>query len=388
MTALTIDQLIEAARPGGSSALTSRTHLAPAAGEEALIAPAKYLSGRSGTYVYETRFLDGGPKRTVLVDSRTSAANRLEDALIQAIDAGHPILTRLPRIRVSYAQATPPLEFTDLELPHRAFDAHIRLGTHAGQPVTAATRYVEARNSTPSNAWNLLNLSPDTVLFGGWDSTRRSHQARFASNVVGEIIGVLADQSEERPTRRSGARIDPMAPAFDITPAQAKELAGLLGDDVSAKVKKGKKASDFLLGAIPPGTQNLDGIATSDILRTHVISFSTLRTLRFGRGADGDAAVRALLAAIAIAAIARADSELVLRANAFLVEKEPPRIELDARFGGTIEIDPPTVEQTDDLLSSAFELAEKAAGIDWHGQLFEVQGNAALPKAADATASE
>lgn len=391
MVELNYDLVFEGCHAGGSSALVERTQLAPAAGDGALVAPAKYLSkGGSSTYVYEMRPFAGEALNTVLIDSRTSSANRLEDALVRAIDDGHELLGRIPRVRVTYSQADPAVSFTDMEMPHRLFDGHIRLGTHDGEAVTSEAVYRRARNSSPANAWDILQLSPDTVIFGGWDSTRRARQARFAAVTVGEIYGVLADQDSARPSpsKRSGARIDPMAPSFVISPAQAKEMAASLGDDVSARVKKATKGSDFLIGAIPPGTDAFDGIATREIVRSRVLSFSTLRSLRFGKGAEGDAAIRTLLASIVLSAMARANSELLLRANAHLVEKAAPSLTIDRRFGESAELEPLTIEATDALLEQSFAKAEQEAGINWNGQIYEVEGNPTLPASADATKDE
>lgn len=387
MSILSYAHLLEASHPGGPSSLTERTPLRPAAGDQALVAPAKYASTRekNGTYVYETRFDGSGPVRTVLIDSRTSVANRLEAALVQAIEDGHSLLRRIPRIRVTYSTTDPQVIITDMELPHRAFDAHIRLGTHDGRPVTDDPVYRDARNSTPANAFSLLELSPDTVIFGGWDSTRKAHQARFASTTVGEVIGVLADQDHFQPTRRSGARIDPLAPSFTLSKSDITNLAHSLGQDAGSKASKAKKASDFLVGAIPPGTDSLDGIATRSIEKSQVISFATLRSLRFGKGTEGDAAVRALLASIVLEALVRSDAELVLRANTHLVEKARPELILDRRFGEQEQLEPLTIEVVDGILEEAFDRAEKDADLDWSGQVFEVEGNPILPGAAVAT---
>lgn len=389
MSKLTLDHLDQAARAGGSSALTSRTSLTPVAGEQALVAPAKYADNNGGaTYVFENRFLDGEPVKTVLIDSRTSSANRLEDALLDALADEHPVLSRIPRLRVTYSKADPQVDFTEIEAPHRAFDGHFRLGTHDGVAVTEVPEYIAARNATPDSAAALLALSPDTVLFGGWDSTRKARQARFPANVVGEIIGVIANQSaspEDVITRRSGARIDPVAPSFDLSQATIKQLNDLLAKDSQGAPKPVKKTSGFLIGAIPPGVTNLDGIATRQIIRSHVVSFASLRRLRFGQGKDGDAAIRALLAAVAIDLITRADSELVLRANAHLREAEAPQLVLDHRFGKFEQIDPPTIDETDTLLQQAYDRAIDVASLDWHGQTFEVEGNPSIPGAADDT---
>ena len=391
MPTITIETLRQAAYPGGSSALSLRTDLAPVAGEQALVAPAKYAVGNGSTYVFERRYIDGKPMSTVMMDSRPSSANRLEDALSDAIDDGNPVLASMPHLHITYSHADPVIEFTEFQAPHRAYDAHFRLGTHQETPVTAVPEYVEARNSTPENAAALLALSPDTVLFGGWDSTRRSHQARFAANVVGEIIGVVADQGADPHdvvTRRSGARIDPIAPAYKFTPSTMKQFAELLAKDPQGQTKQGKKASDFVIGAIPPGVTAIDGIATSRIIRSHVISFASLRRLRFGRGRDGDAAIRILLAAIALDLITRSDADLVLRANAHLREAEIPEISIDHRYGDVESLNPLDVSSADSLLQEAYENARHQAGLDWRGQTFEVEGNPDIPGAADATKDE
>lgn len=199
---ISLNELNEAARPGGPSALTSRTRLRPAGGQSASISPAKYTSRSGATYVYEDRFIDDEKVRTVLIDARSSSANRLEDALAQAILDGHPLLSRMPSVRVSYDLGDGQIEtYCDYELPHRLVDAHVRLGSVDGQPVTGHEPYRAARNSTLRDLGAVLALSPVSVLFGLWDSTRKARQLRIPSSVVGEIIGVVGDARE---TRRSG----------------------------------------------------------------------------------------------------------------------------------------------------------------------------------------
>ncbi|WP_035745118.1 type I-U CRISPR-associated RAMP protein Csb1/Cas7u [Haematomicrobium sanguinis] len=390
---LTLDLLNQASRPGGPSALTATTHLAPAGGEQSLVAPAKYTArGQDGSvYLYEDRYLNGELKRTVLIDARTSVANRMEDALNLAIHDGHELLEKLPRVAVEYpgADGQEAITLTDTDLPHRLFDAHLRLATKDGQPVTATEQYRNARNATPGNAKALLDLSPISILFGSWDSTRKSNQVRFPSAIVGEIIGVIGDrQDEAAPTKRSGARIDPVGAKIQVKPEAAREIAETQKAEISEKQYKkltGKRTDDknvsgaeLGLGAIPPSSEALDGIATSDIIRTYVLSFSTLRRLRFGTGPDGDAAIRALLAALAINAMVRNDSELNIRANCHLVETEEPQITLDLRHGNSATIKPLTIEDADQLLQDAYNQAKDKADIEWNGQVFTVQGNPAI----------
>src|SRR5439155_17240026 len=88
------------------------------------------------------------------------------------------------------------------------------------------------------------------------------------------------------------------------------------------------------LGGIPPTLETLAGVACHRIVRSHVLSFAALRQMRFGAGAEGDAACRALLAALALNALARSDSELYLRANCDLRESAAPVVEIDQRGDG------------------------------------------------------
>lgn len=397
MPELSYDQLRAACEPGGASVLTSVTELAPAGGAHCAIAPARYASGSQSVYAYEDRFVDGELRHTVLIDSKSSQLNRIEIPLSESADDGHPVLSQLPRIRVTYTIDGRQETFTDLQLPHRAFDAHIRVGTVNGTPVTSYPPYVAARNATTADASALLNLSPVSLLLGAWDSSRRTRQGRYPSALVGEIIGVLADQASvtPRPAKHSGARVDPVAASVQLPGKTLVGLADQQGDEISAKLRtkiakdaKSAAASGSVLGlgAIPPGVEDIAGIATRRIIRSHVLSFATLRQLRFGKGTAGDASLRALLAAVALNGLARSDSELLLRANCHLVEAGPAAVVLDGRYGSLTELGPISIEVGDEVLADAFAAATSEADLGWNGQILEVVGNPeVLAGAADET---
>ena len=396
--------LTQACSPGGGSVLTFRTELAPAAGEEAGIAPARYLRGSNAAYAFETRYaLDPStgrsePVKAVVIDSKGSTLNRVEQELSWAIRDGHSILGRTPRIRVSYQGQEP---VTCMDLPHRAFDGHIRAGTIDGKPVTENAIYRAARDCTPANARALLELSPIGLVMGAWDSTRRSHQVRLRSALVGETIGILADQSPDAThiAPRGAARRDEIAPSVRLgakemtalLEAQESELSpGNVTDIRKAIAKAGKgttSAADLVLGSIPPSLNGLGFVSCRRILRTHVLSFSALRQIRFGLGPEGDATARALLASLALAGLARSYGELNFRANCDLVESGEPTCELDARYGKKVSIDLPDVEAADALLSEAIDAA-KGLGIRWEGQVLEVEGNPLIAGGIIAEADE
>ena len=397
--ALTLEDLNKAAKRGGPSTLSEKTLLEPAAGPEGIIAPAKYTGSNGATYVFEDRYIGGESKRTVLVDSRTSQSNRLEDYVTKAIKDGHPVLSRMPRIRVTYqvpdeTGETFERSYLETQLPHRAFDGHIRIGSINGKSTSELTEYVQARNSTAENMMPLFTLSPITVAFGGWDSTRRKNQLRIASPFNGEIIGVLANQDQDRPVFRAGARVDPVEASIKFDKDDAKAIGRIIQPEVSDNTfktfEKEGKGSKIGLGAIPPSTKNdaYDGIAVSNIIRTHVLSFSTLRSLRFGKGPEGDAAIRVLIAALILDAMAGSNSELVLRANCVLRESAKPTMILDKRFGESDELDMLDLSHADELLTEAYDQAVAKAGVDWHGQVLEVTGNPLVMKAGSADESE
>lgn len=385
MVILSYSDLFSACSPGGSSVLTSVTELAPAGGPHTGVAPAKFVSGSAPVFAYETRFVDGEPVETVVIDSKQSQLNRMEQQLSIAIEAGDPLLGKVPRIRVSYDGT----RFTDLDLPHRAFDGHIRAGTLDGQPVTDSEVYRVVRDASPANARALLETSPASLVFGAWDASRRTHQGRYRSALVGEIIGVLADQSDNAriSPKRGGARVDPVAMSVQLTgkdleeilAGQESELSAKTVEDIRKTAAKNKNkpvsASHFGLGGIPPSLEALGAVACRRIIRSHVLSFSALRQLRFGAGPDGDAACRALLAAFALDGLARSDAELSLRANCDLVEVGPATVTLDERYGKRKELAPLTIPEADALLEAAIQGAEAKAGVRWDGQVLEVVGN-------------
>jgi CRISPR-associated protein Csb1 len=395
VTKITFDLLRDACMAGGPSVLVSSTELAPAGGPMASVAPARFVTqgaNSHATYAYEHRFVDGAAARVVLLDSKQSQLNRAEAGLAQAILDGVDPLTRVPHVAVTYVRDGERETFTDLTLPHRAYDGHVRAGSVDGKPATDHPAYRAARNATPANARALLDFSPITLVYGGWDATRRTRQGRWRSALVGEIVGVLADQSLDprSASLRGGARVDPVAMQVQlgkdamiaIADAQRGELSSKLYEKIvkAAKTADEKSAgptsaSTLGLGGIPPTLEQLAGVACTRILRTHVLSLATLRQIRFGAGPGGDATCRVLLAALALDGLARANAELYLRANCDLVEAGPTRVTIDRRAGAFEELEPLDIASADALLAEAIDAAGRDAGVAWRGQVFAVEGD-------------
>ena len=401
---ITLADLIENVKLGGGSVITSITELEPAAGPHASVAPAKFVDGSKSVFAYENRYIEDDAQKVVLIDSKQSELNRAEAAIEQGRQYGDEAVVKIPHAVVTYQTENGPVEYTDMELSHRIFDGHFRAGTIDGKPITENNQYRALRNCTPADMSALLNTAPAALLFGAWDSTRKSNQVRLRSALVGEIIGVLADQdpgAEHRQARRGGARVDAVAASVKL---DAKELSSLVDDqeaELSAKnvaarrkeVKTAKadtriSASTLGLGSIPPTLEETGAVACRRIIRSWVLSLATLRQLRFGQDEAKNVAARALLAALGLNAIARAERELYIRANCDLIESAAPVVTLDQRFGKKKTFAPLTVEHTDQLLLEAIENAKKAGVADWNGQTFKVDGNPIIIKNATAEDAE
>ena len=429
---ITLADLIENVKLGGGSVITSITELEPAAGPHASVAPAKFVDGSKSVFAYETRYIvekpesqdepkkeeetkdpekavKGKSQKVVLIDSKQSELNRAEAAIEQGRQYGDEAVVKIPRAVVTYQTENGPVEYTDMELSHRVFDGHFRAGTIDGKLITENDDYRALRNCTPADMSALLNTAPAALLFGAWDSTRKSNQVRLRSALVGEIIGVLADQdpgAEHRQARRGGARVDAVAASVKLAP---KDMESLVNDqeaelspknikknrDAIAAASKAKNkdaahvsASGIGLGSIPPSLEETGAVACRRIIRSWVLSLATLRQLRFGQDETKNVAARALLAALGLNAIARAERELYIRANCDLIESAAPVVTLDQRFGEKKPFAPLTVEDTDQLLLEAIENAKKAGVADWNGQTFNVDGNSIIIKNATAEDAE
>lgn len=392
MTSIDLDLLLSAVAPGGSTCLTSVTELQPAAGPHASVAPAKFAArnsqNRMGTYAYEQRYLNGVSSPAVVIDSKQSLNNRDEAGLRDAIKDDHPLLTRMPRVVVTYARDDGQVEYSDLDLPHRIFDGHIRAGSLDTVPVTQSDWYRAIRNANPGNARALLDASPVSLVFGAWDSSRAARQGRWRSIQVGEIIGFCAQNGE--PPLKGGARVDPVGMRIELTGPALKALAKSQRAELSRKTldkvakeatraKNGRVSASMVgLGGVPPTLETLAGVACHRIIRSRVLSFAALRQIRFGAGAKGDAACRALLAALALNAQARSDAELVLRANCDLVERGPAQVRIDQRGDKALEVPALPVAVADELLATALAHAGDAACVVWDGVVRRIDGDPAI----------
>jgi len=377
-------------RRGGAATLNHPATYSVASG--GLVAPARY-AGRSGSeFVFETRYLDGEFRSTVLIDSKQSQSNRSEDGLVTARREGGPAAA-IPTLSVVYPQRA----LADLELPHRAFDAHVRAATQEGEPVVKQDWYQALRGSSLADLSPIFTASPATIAFGGWDSSRKSGQLRLRSQFVSELFGVVSDD-ENRLSRRSGARLDPLGQDFHLKPDEferllegqheemsEKKVKQLEGEIAKARKAKGEttiSASSLGLGGVPPSLETAYGVSVPEVRRARTYSLAGLRRLRFGESADDDVCARMALMGMLLLGAAYADADPEIRAYCD-VSAPSGRVFLDEEEA---ELNLSIAECTKFLSDAIDGLPSR---LRWAGDAIEVDGDPALDRGAiDAEAGD
>jgi CRISPR-associated protein Csb1 len=236
-------------------------------------------------YATETRRIpdEGGKTREVpcvLLDSVQSQANRIEDALQQAIDDN---LIEMPLIVVDFGDKVPDVQrVTSLQAPHRAADAILRDSLSSEKD--AKDRPVPFRksavgeaitNSSLANATGLFQYCPHALFLGVWDSTgpKGGLGAKFARALVSEIVGIDAVIG-----KKTASRIDPLQMRAAAKVVKSGDGSWKLADD--EKSKGSLSPAEINHGNIPPDVS--EGSATIAYAEhTAVLSLPQLRRLRF-----------------------------------------------------------------------------------------------------------
>lgn len=349
---------------GTAAALRSRTILQPAGGEGDKVFPPTYAGA---VYAKEGRQIKGATVPCVLLDSVQAQANRLEEALQRALDAG--TLKNIPVLNVDFTGLGLLDEVgrvSSLEAPHRIADAILRDSLHDGHPFRKSELGKSLDQASLQNATPLYKLCPTALIFGLWDSTgpKGGLGAKFQRALVSEIIGVNAEIGV-----KTSSRIDPLG--MRAAAKVIKKAGGsyeLAGDNA----RDGVSPSEVNHGNIPPDITKPGGAggATVDYAeQTIVLSLPALRKLRFP--VDGkttperDAAARTVLAALALTAAAlAAESGFDLRSRCLLWPTEVMKWELLDTPGKTPTEFTLTAEAAIKLLGEAVAATEKL-GLVW-----------------------
>jgi CRISPR-associated protein Csb1 len=313
------DELLAGVRFAGEvGALRIRSTYQPSGGSGSKIAPPTYPNEKR--YLMETRYIDGEKRDTVVVDSVQSQANRLEEALVDAIESG---MMAIPHIVTEADVDGTPFRVTSLDAPHRSPDAYFRDSeTVDGVAFDDSEIGRELRTATERNARPLYRHSPTDLVLGVWDSQRGGRGLRLPRAYTSEMIGLDAMEGH-----RAAGRLDPYnIPVTEIFIADGNRSDWALdASDLAkgAKPKKGKPSEVNHGNALAKDSPG--GFSVTGVQRVTIVSLKVLRRLRFPDGEtidpEVDVAARAVLAALVIAGdrLAFADSTLFLRSGCDLV---------------------------------------------------------------------
>ncbi|GAA4918030.1 type I-G CRISPR-associated RAMP protein Csb1/Cas7g [Streptomonospora salina] len=322
-------------------------------------------------YLIEPRRIDDEMREIVVLDQVPSQANRMEAALLAARDAGR---IRIPLFELTMTASDElSVRLTSLEFPHRFADAYLRDSLLDGVVFDRTPVGQRLRSATSHDVRPLFEYSPESLIFGAWDSHRKGRGVKIARSYSSSMIGMDPQLGK----RRSG-RTDPNNLTGAVKP-------GHNGADwtftSSGEKKKGERLSEVGHGNIAPGFDH-GGVVISSAQRSGWLSLAGLAQLRFG-DATSEAAhlARATLAALALAAdrLAFDTVSLRLRSGCDLVRTED-QVALDA--GNHRE---PLDVDTASAIAAFHELAERAgqAGIPIATETVSLTPHTALAQAID-----
>ena len=190
-----------------------------------------------------------------------------------------------------------------------------------------------------------------------WDSTgpKGGQGSKFQRAYVSEIVGFDATVGKKVRSRIDPLEIERVASPDRVFNSADPNEVWTVDSGEAEKDKKGNpvhasrgsesgeagQPSKLNHGNIPPSIDaQAGGVTISKALQTTVISFATLRRLRFkGFGREAETAARTAIAALGVAAIAyQHETDYDLRSRCLLLPTHPPRIELLSRDGSAGEI--------------------------------------------------
>ncbi|MBK1731104.1 type I-U CRISPR-associated RAMP protein Csb1/Cas7u [Thiococcus pfennigii] len=374
-------ETLKAAVAGSAAAFRCVTEYQPMGGPGDKVFPPTYEGGR---YATEARVDPATGERVdcVLLDSVQSQANRMELALLDALEERGSLA--LPLIRVAFADIPKPIRVTSLDAPHRAADAIFRDSRIEEDGEWRAFResskgrildHADLRHAT-----GLFGLCPTALVFGLWDSTgpRGGLGAKFQRALVSEIVGYGAVEG-----KKTSSRIDPLQIMLGAGPVYAAADGDWTLSEAEARKEKGKsvkigkdgKPSEINHGNVTPSIAD-GGFTLTRAVQTTVLSLPTLRRLRFplpdGAGTGQVAisqAARTTLAALGLAAATLAREEGAdLRSRCQLFPTGPFVWELLDRPGETPTRFALTGAEAVDLLNRAIDEARQS-GLPWEGTI-------------------
>lgn len=378
---------------GEAAAIRCITRLQPAGGPGDKIFPPTYATDSSSTtkYALETRRIEGNDVSTVLLDSVSSQANRLEEALLAAWEDQR---IPLPVISVDFSSEDGIADLgriTSLQAPHRIADALLRDSVDANGTRFRDTAIGRAyTDASTRNATAVFQYCPTALIFGVWDSTgpRGGLGNKIQRALVSEIVGVGAVAGVKTASRLDPAGIQANVDVYhrkddrDDWTADADEAETVKGKPVpfsrTGAEGKGKPSSVNHSNVAPSIDARSGGVTVDYAVQTTVLSLPALRKLRFTTAVDGtpfdgadrasiELAARTVLAALALVAIVEQRQRgYDLRSRSFLVPEsgEAMSFQLVPADGGTGPSLRLTTDEASRLLSDAVAAAAQV-GLVW-----------------------
>ena len=391
---LTYDQL-RAAVDGGAVGIRATIELEPLGGAGTKVFPPTYSVEKTAEtkYAVETRRVTSPDGATgdavdrVVLDSVSSQANRIEEALLDAITAGD-LAVPVTAVDFGAAGLAGLDRITDYDAPHRIFDALLRDSFDGNDlfrngPTGRAITEASARNAAA-----MFHHSPHTLVLGGWDSTgpKGGRGAKYERALTSEIVA-----HDIQLGKKTSSRIDPAGIELKAGPLfQAKDGIEWTPDPAEAALDKGGKPipisgggegaagrpSQVNHGNVAPSIDDkAGGVVAARIVATTVLSLIQLRRLRFPAGVDGTAmdadrrqdvegAARSALAALGLAGVVLAfELGFDLRSRCVLAATGPLLFDVVGRAGSveTAELDGAAAVA---LVAQASEAAA-VAGLGW-----------------------
>jgi CRISPR-associated protein Csb1 len=245
---------IQRAISGNAAAFRCRRRLQPAGGPGEKVFPPTFAGAG---YAIEQRRIPGKEESVacVLLDSIQSQANRMEEALQQAVHKGE---IQIPTIEVDFSGADlrdPVGKVTSLEMPHRVADAIIRDSNYEGQPFRKSEMGKKLDFASAANATPLFELCPTALLFGMWDSTgpKGGSGVKFERAIVSEVVGIGVPDNQS--LKHRGVRRDPLNISKDVPIRRTDDEGWEVAKD--AKAKGSVRPSEINHGNVPFDSANL-----------------------------------------------------------------------------------------------------------------------------------
>ncbi|MCS6915596.1 MAG: type I-U CRISPR-associated RAMP protein Csb1/Cas7u [Myxococcales bacterium] len=367
-TELTLGVLRDAVRT--AVAFRCRRRLQPAGGEGDKVFPPTFAGA---VYAIEKRHVPGRPAPVpcVLLDSVQSQANRMEQALQEAIDAGKIVL---PHVVVDFSEYDPSDtgtvekeklinsvgKITSLQVPHRLADAILRDSELNGTPFRDSDKGKALNRVSLMNATPLFELGPTALLFGMWDSTgpKGGLGPKFERAIVSEVVGIDAEWQDDY--RARGVRRDPLEVRSAVKVIKSN-TSWRLADE---KDKKGAiEPSKINHSSVPFESKN-SGVTIQYAEQTTTLSLIVLRRLRFPVNGitdeNRDVAARTVLAALGLTAATLAfESGMGLRSRCLLWPEGPMTWELLDKPGQPPRLFASSSEQMIAMFKQAIDVAKE-----------------------------